>query len=40
MPTDKEAWEMSPSKIQSKGEEIKGMNLVTNRQMEGSKAPV
>lgn len=37
MPTGKVAWEMSPSEIQNKGGEIKGMNLVTNRQMDGSK---
>lgn len=40
MPAGKETWEMSPSETQSKVGEIKGMCLVTNRQMDGSKAHV
>lgn len=40
MPEGKETWEMPLSEIQSKVEEMKGMNLITNRQMDGSKVHV
>jgi hypothetical protein len=36
MPSGKEAWEMSPSEIQSKVGDRKGKNSITNRQMDGS----
>ena len=36
----KESWEMSPSKIQSKVGERKGMNLVINTKMDGSEGHV